>query len=203
MWSDRACIVAATGPSLDAEVALKCRRSFCNVIAVNDAYRLMPWADLLYACDSPWWDHHKGAPSFRGERWSSHDSFGNDKSRAAEKFGLNLVPGKAGDGFCYDKTHIHYGGNSGFQAINLAILLGAVRIVLVGFNMKSIGGRSHFFGDHPGRLHRSTKYERFVSFFVKAARTLPPGIEIINATPNTALNCFPKMRLEDACRSSD
>ena len=37
-----------------------------RVIAVNDAWRLAPWADILYACDGRWWRHHKGVPEFTG-----------------------------------------------------------------------------------------------------------------------------------------
>ena len=198
IWKGQACVVAATGPSLTEEVV---ERVFCegiNTIAVNDAYRLMPWADALYACDGAWWDHHKACRGFGGAKWSSHQAGTNDKLRHARLYGLSLVNGSDGQGFSTDPAHIHYGGNSGFQAINLALLFGAIRIVCIGFDMQTVDDKAHFFGNHPGRLQRSTNYERFCNAFRFAAKTLPPGVEIINATPNSALKCFPRMPLETA-----
>jgi len=42
------------------------------VLAINDAYRLAPWADWLYACDDRWWRfHHEAvAAGFQGECWT-------------------------------------------------------------------------------------------------------------------------------------
>lgn len=112
-------VVAATGPSLTKEVAELCRGHHC--IAVNDAYKLFPFAEVLYACDAPWWKAHNGCPDFLGEKWSSHDNGNNEKRPTAERFGLHLVNGKRQDGFSLDPSFISYGGNSGFQATNLAI----------------------------------------------------------------------------------
>lgn len=192
--------MAASGPSLPLLVDEACA-SGLPTIAVNDAYRIMPWADVLYACDEHWWDHHEGARNFRGEKWSSHeqgDQHANDKRAAAEKYGLHLVRGSDGDGFSFDPSLIHYGSNSGFQAVNLAILFGCKRIVLIGFDMRRIDGRAHFFGEHPKPLFDGTDYSRFLSPFKRAARTLPSTISIVNATPDSDLRCFPMKILSDA-----
>ena len=198
-WSQ--CIVAATGPSLTAQVAEQCVGQ--HVVAVNDAYRLLPWAEVLYACDPDWWDVHHGCPGFAGEKWSSHDpGNNNDKLAIATRYGLRLVGGRDGEGFSLDPSVINYGSNSGFQAINLAILMGAKRILLVGFDMHTRGPR-HFFGDHPEPLSNYMKFETLVPFFSRAAKLLPPSIEIVNCTPGSALDCFPMMALEEAlCLSS-
>lgn len=206
-WQGHTVIVAATGVSLTPDVAETCRRSRCPIIAVSDAYRLLPFADILYSCDGAWWDVHKGCPDFRGEKWSSHGEPGaNDKRVHGERYGLTLVrgshcnsgppAGRCADGgtFSTDPTHIHYGGNSGFQAINLALLFGARRIILVGFNMDSGG---HFFGAHPKGL-RNVDHSKSVMTFTHAWRHLPAGVEIINATPGSRLRGFPRMSLEDA-----
>lgn len=201
IWQGEACIVAASGPSLTQDVTDRCWDAWrCghNVITVSDAYKLMRWADVLYSCDERWWNYHK--PDFHGQRWSSHEKGINDKIVTAKKHGLNLVAGRSADGFSADPSRIHYGSNSGFQAINLAILFGAVRIVLVGFNMQDVGGKSHFFGDHPKPLRRGADYKRFLPHFKKAAKTLPAGVTIVNATPNTALTCFPRMTLDEALK---
>jgi hypothetical protein len=194
----RECIVAASGPSLTPEVAELCQRSGLPIVAVSDAYKLFPDAEILYSCDADWWFVHNGCPGFAGEKWSSHgDEKENNKAEAQQRCGLKLIQGKQADGFSLNPSFIHYGCTSGFQAINLAILFGAKRIVLVGFNMQAVGRRSHFFGDHPPSL-RHGDLRTFLPWFDTAAQRLPPDIEIINATPDSALRSFKMMRLEDA-----
>ena len=65
-WTGEPCIVVASGPSLDADTAHRVRMARWTdgwrVIVVNDAYRLLPRADILYACDARWWELHEGAP---------------------------------------------------------------------------------------------------------------------------------------------
>lgn len=200
-------IVAASGPSLDVKVARTCRfarwLNGWRVLAVNDAWRLMPFADALYACDRNWWTLHKGVPSFEGEKWTTHETdprgqHVNDKSAIADQYGLRCVRGSDGDGFSTDPGVIHYGSNSGYQAINLALLRGATKVVLVGFDMRVVDGKRHFFGDHPAPLSNETTYEQFRGFFERAAKfcTTP----IVNATPGSALKGFPLMPLEEALR---
>ena len=154
----------------------------------------MPWADKLYGCDARWWNFHNGVPDFPGEKWSTHVAKENDKLEEAEKYGLKLVKGAAGGTFSTDPGLIRYGSNSGFQSINLAILLGSPYIVLVGFNMKCHGGKSHFFGNHPAPLYNNEHYENFLREFDTAAKKT--NVTIINATPDTALTSFPCMSLE-------
>jgi hypothetical protein len=195
-WPD--CIVAATGPSLTEAVADQCRSQ--RVIAVNDAYRRLPWADVLYAGDADWWGVHEGCPDFTGEKWSAHHPRHNDKRDVAVRYGVRLVAGPDvidAPGFSLDPARLHYGNSSGFQAINLAILFGATRVILVGFDMRvPAGAPRHFFGDHPAPLGNAAKYEQFLPAFERAAQLLPPHIRIVNCTPGSALQCFPMAPLE-------
>lgn len=163
---------------------------------MNDAWRLAPWADVLYACDALWWEHSAPKPGeFAGEKWSTHSlspRHANDKRAAAAAHNLNLIPGRDADGFSLTPEAIHYGLNSGFQAINLAILFGATRIWLIGFDM-AVNGKRHFFGEHPAAIREKKgdcTYSHFIGAFDTAARMLPPDIEIINASPGSALQCF-------------
>jgi len=214
-WPDERCIVAAPGPSLTPEVAHRVRMARWTegwrLIVVNDAYRRLPVADILYGCDETWWDLHKGCPEFHGERWSSHEQdpdpkqiHGNDKGEAAVRYGLTLVRGQDGDEFSFCNKFIRYGSNAGFQAINLALLKGCNDIVLVGFDMRHVAGLSHFFGDHPAQLRRTADegYRGFARHFERAARALPADVFIVNATPGSALKCFPILDLEEALNGS-
>lgn len=210
IWSDRGCIVAAPGPSLTPDVVKRVRFARWldgwRLIVVQDAYKALPYADILYGCNPSWWRVHQHCKGFDGEKWSSHEAATaqagnvNDKTDVAQKFGVKLIRGKDGPGFSFDPEVIHYGSNSGFQALNIALLFGSPKIVLVGFDMRCVGGKSHFFGDHPKELHQNSDehYRAYVKHFERAAKRLPARISILNATPNSALNCFPMVDLEIA-----
>jgi hypothetical protein len=159
---------------------------------------MIPDADVLYGCDERWWDSQAGCMDFGGEKFSTHDkeSTSNDKAQAAEKYDITLVKGSPDAGFSLDPGVIHYGDNSGFQALNLAVLFGSPYIVLVGYDMRHVGGKSHFFGDHPTGLFQRNEYQSFARKFDKAPP--PEGVQIINATPGSALTCYPMMALEEA-----
>lgn len=199
-WAGR-CIVAASGPSLTEDVAALCHDE--RVIAVNDAYRLLPQADVLYACDSAWWSHHNGCPDFAGEKWISHSlAPKNDNRATADRFGLRVVEGADNVGFSRDPARVHYGNNSGFQAVNLAILWGADPIILVGFDMRSVDGKTHFFGEHKAPLRPPAHFAGWIRNFTKAAEMLGERPRILNATPGSALKCFPMVDLADVLRDS-
>lgn len=213
-WTGEPCIVAASGPSLTPEVSSRVRfaRWFYGwrVIVVNDAYKAIPRADVLYACDVHWWDVHKNCDGFHGEKWSSHeeqarDKHGNDKREHADKYGINLVMGRDGDEFSFDPSFIRYGSNSGFQGINLALLFGCTQIVLVGYDLRYVDGKAHFFGNHPPGLPqiRDQDYQNFAIRFERAQKKLPPHISIVNATPGSALTCFPMLSLDEALSRQD
>jgi hypothetical protein len=212
-WAGGSCIVAAPGPSLTPEVIHKVRfarwLNDWRVIVVNDAYKALPHADVLYAVDNGWWQIHGQCQGFTGEKWAAHEQdpnpreiHGNDKRELAQRFGINLVRGLDGDEFSFDPAVIRYGQNSGFQAINLALLFGATRIVLVGFDMRHVGGKSHYFGDHPRELRTASDdvYRKFAPRFARAAAALPKTVSIVNATPESALTCFKMESLDDALR---
>jgi hypothetical protein len=160
---------------------------------------MLPSADVLYACDAQWWRVHKGVPEFAGERWTTHEKgASNDKTLLVKQFpNINLAAGRSGDRFRLDGV-VAYGANSGFQAVNLAILFGATKIILLGFDMHEAGGKRHFFGSHPKTLRNGGCFSTWVKNFRTASRHLPVGVTIINATPDSALTGFPIMRLCDA-----
>ena len=170
------------------------------MVAVNDAYRVIPAADVLYACDAKWWTVHKGAPLFRGEKWVQDKRGGLDAARA---FGLRCVTSQPGSTPSTDPAVITQGMNSGFQAIEIAALMGARRIILVGYDMgPDPSGRRHFFGDHPEELLQTSPYAMFIKAFNEAApHWRDRGLEIVNASERTALTCFPRIGLEEALAS--
>lgn len=186
LWPGSTIVCLGTGPSLTAEDVAYVQGK-ARVIAVNNAYTLAPWADVLYAADVKWWGWHKGVPSFTGLKYACHPS------AALRWSDVQMLRRTGLDGLELDPRGVRTGFNSGYQAINVAVHLGAVKIVLLGYDMKG----SHFFGRHPD----NTK-PPFVLCLKKFATLNAPlqalGISIVNATRQTDLLCFPRLPLEEA-----
>lgn len=177
-----------------------------NVIVISDTYRLAPWADVLYCGDGEWWHVHKGAPEFAGERWGGYNEryIPDLTQRASSLYGVKLIRTTQRDGFSSDPSVLHEGANSGFAAINLALHFGCRTIVLAGFDMRYIDGQCHWFGLHSfGSNPKEHGFNDWIGRFERAIPTLPEGVRIINATPESALHCFEMMELKDALELLD
>ena len=78
----------------------------------------------------------------------------------------------------------------------MAAQAGAARVILLGFDCQHSGGVSHWHGDHPNHLGNAGLTTQWLDRFAKLAEDFK-HIEIINASRETALTCFPRARLED------
>ncbi len=198
LWPGETFAILATGPSLTQADVDSCRgRS--RVIAVNDAYRLAPWADVLYAADLPWWDAHPDASRFAGLKFACKPAPGKDKQAHAH---LAILTKTGDSGLETNPSGVRSGrGNSGYQAINLARHLGAARILLLGYDMQRSGRKAHFFGSHQSPLVDPPDY-RWLEWRTAFATLIAPlareGISIVNCTRDSALTCFEKMPLVQA-----
>ena len=111
------------------------------------------------------------------------------------RYGINRIRGEQLDGLGRDC--IHFGGNSGYQAINLAYLMGASTVTLLGYDMGNTNGLSHWHGDHPGHLKKQLPINLWLSKFPALADDLKAeGVRVINASRVTALECFDRLPLE-------
>lgn len=200
LFAGQTVTVIAGGPSLTSEDARRAQ-SIGPVIAVNDAYRKAPNAAIHYAADGDWWcEHWEVVRRLPGIQVTCD---ARASLKVAEAIGLHvveLVGGPEGRGLSLDPARIHSGRNSGYQALNIAVLTGAARVLLLGFDMQRTGGRAHWFGDHPANLRNpDTAMARnwvreFDAVPADAARA---GCEIINCSRETALTVFPRMPIED------
>ena len=167
-------VCLASGPSLVQEDVDYCRGK-ATVIAVNDAWRLAPWADALIASDSAWWRFHQGVPDFHGLKFCLEP--------AAASFGVQVLRNTGHDGVeTADPSGLRTGRNTGAAAVNLAVHFGASRILLLGYDMEAKDeAHSHFFGAHPQGLRGGSPYALFRQMFatmVEPLRTL--GVSVIN-----------------------
>src|SRR5690349_21512799 len=63
VWPNSEVAILASGPSMTPKIAdlvadWKSKAGNRKVIAINTTFKLAPWADVLFACDLPWWNHY-------------------------------------------------------------------------------------------------------------------------------------------------
>lgn len=195
-WPNSTIVCVATGPSLTAD-DVACCYGKVPVVCVNDAYRLAPWADALVANDYSWWLHHEGVPGFAGDKWGVLHQTWKKPERWPSVKQLRIT---GSEGLESDPSAIRTGKNSGYTAVNVAIHYGARRVVLLGYDMGAPkNGPQHFFGDHQWAPGQRSPYQTFIDLFRTMRADLKRlGVEVVNASRQTALRCFPCVSLEEA-----
>ncbi len=152
---------------------------------------------MLWASDEPWWDRYFPgvALEFPGELWTVSEG-------AAKKYGLHWIFGVDQGGYSPDASRINTGKNSGFQALHASALFGASRVVLVGYDFQATDRKAHWHGDHPPGLSNSRRrYAAWHEPMRQLANDLDRlGVEVLNATRETALTCFQRIELQKALR---
>lgn len=193
-WSDKPIAIIASGPSTsEARLGLLAQRA--RVIAINNSWLLYPGADALFACDYEWWKSNQGTPEFQGLKITSdHRAVHRwEEIKYAKRVLVDsLLVGRKGI--------IGWGGNSGFQAINLAVHMGAKKIILIGFDMRIDKGL-HWHGPHKGKLTnpRTSYVDRWRRAIDKVyAQLCDMGISAYNCSPVSHLAAYPKVSLEVA-----
>lgn len=203
VWPNETVVILATGPSLTQDDVDYCRGK-ARAIAINDAHRLAPWADALYSSDRQWWPKHRGVPSFEGLKYSvgSRTGYSNPFSHLPD---IQVLENTGFTGLELSPTGLRTSQNSGYAAINLAVHLGASRIVLLGYDMSRRGGQVHFFGNHVGMPNPTDA--QFVSWRAHFNSLVQPlaalGVQIVNCAPGSALTAFPTGRLRDVLVSPE
>ena len=200
---NRTCVIIASGPSLrqqDVNLIAKHKDQITTVV-INDAYRLAPWADVLFSSDAAWISHHGGnIAHLKFEKITLESEPGSKADRQARRYGFKAIPFKWGSGLNLGSNAVHAGHCSGFAAFNHAVNQGFDPICLIGFDcMAEDNARLHFFGNHPKPLRNGLPFKKIVAEFEKAATQIEARGEpaVFNFTRKTALTCFDQMDLED------
>ncbi|HCM9478401.1 hypothetical protein [uncultured Enterobacter sp.] len=172
-----ACV--ASGPSLTAPDCKLLHEAGIATIAVNNSWEVVPFSSSIYAADCCWWEEYGAGITSKAVRWCG-DEF------TARRFGINWLPSAIPGSF-----------NSGQRAIELAIHLGACRVLLLGYDC-SIRNGTHWHGNH-ALLSNPDKFSvaRWQDEFSRL-RAVAGGVEIINCSRFTRLTCFPRQSLETA-----
>lgn len=167
-----------------------------NVIGTNIAFMLGEWVSALYFCDSKFFRIYK----------DSILAFRNLKVTCVSHLDTNLQPYTRNikrvkrdykSGLSDRPDTICWNHNSGAAAINLAVLAGAKRILLLGFDMKSEGDNSHWHNAYGIKTPRNA-FNRFLKHFPAiAADAKKMKVEILNVCPDSLLDVFPRVSLKE------
>jgi len=159
------------------------------VIGVNDAYKL-DVCDCVYFGDWQWGKHHFDALlGYDRQIWTTADVNHPNIKR--------VMP--CGRRFSVDNSQISVNNNSGFGAVNLATLAGASEIILLGFDMQRRGHETNWHDDNLRRVDpfMYNAYIKVSAQLVKDVSRAHPGLQIINANPESKLQAFIKKHPND------
>lgn len=172
-----------------------------NVIGVNVAYALGDWVDICFFGDAGFhWISKEHLKEYKGILVSCHEKFKNSDSviyyeRDKKRYGISR-----------NESQVCWNDNSGGAAVNLAVHMGAKRIILVGFDMAvDSEGNEHWHneykltnkGNHnsPNRIVDYSKFKRAFEAITSDLKEL--GISIYSLGDKTALNGVVPIKLED------
>jgi hypothetical protein len=114
-----------------------------------------------------------------------------------EKTKVNLLD-LSGNGLAWFHSQVSEAGNTGAAALNLAVVLGIREVVLIGFDMKETEGRRNHHDAYGYQEKGADPYGRFIKRFESFLPDLEHlGVKVYNSNLESAMECFPKKRLED------
>lgn len=195
IWDGGTCFIVGGGPSLRGFDAERLRGR--QVLAVNWSTDLCPWADALYFADNAFLERN-GAVI---EAWPGVAITGSRRAAASLPC-LRWPEHRPGGAFSTEPHWTWCGVTSGHTAVNVAGLLGARTIVLLGFDGRIGPDGSGNFHDHAAAPIHAWMYDthyrpgwRGVAKLAAAA-----GLEVLNATPGSAITEFPMADIDDILR---
>ena len=197
------------------------RRKGFRLFGCNRTFLDVPDLEVLHGCNSEFWDYyHRDIRNAQLDTGYPKECWTTRPGLEQKYDGLTYFPEKDKPGLAVPGTGepLHHGHSTGYQLVGLAWMLGAKRIVLLGYDMKfasDYDGRSrktgstprHYFGEYPEPLQHwpSVKVEdgvhvELIEYYQSIADQIERDdldLEIINCSPDTALDMFPQMPIED------
>lgn len=169
-----------------------------NVVAINRAYEVLPNARALWWSDHGFYRQHAAQIEAHGaELKCSGFRPGHDRLRYPEWVRTYTFSGV--DGFDPDPGCIRHGRNGGYAALHLVAHLGPPRrAVLLGYDMRHAGGRSHWHSGHGRFVPEQTLVDAMLPLFATLTGPLAAlGVEVINASPESRIECWPRVTIDD------
>lgn len=181
--------VVGSGKSVSGFNLSKLQREDVFVIAINDSGKYVPFADAWFTLD-PWGLHgpQLPGPRFKGQLYAGvPEDYGTPAAKARNHridapTDIHYLKRTHAEGLSEKLDTIHT-GNSGFGAVNLAFLLGAKHILMLGID----GDRGYFYD--PRKITRELKH--LPGMFEKCLPQIKDhGLKIFNGSPQSKITCF-------------
>lgn len=162
-------------------------------IGVNDA-AILTRCDIAVSMDRLWVEHrYAELRQMRRLAWLRRSAVQNVDTRWPW---LHVFDNDHDSVELVDQPHQLNGTNSGTCAIALAYWLRPKRCILFGFDMcRGPRGEAHWFAPYPwapGGATSSGKFRAWAAEFDRIAEQCRGVMEIINASPSSAIRAFPK-----------
>ncbi len=199
-WQGKTVLCLGSGPSLTEGDIKYAMARVDYTVAINTTGKIAPDADLLYYCDAKWWRWHCDEPWLRAFqardaiiKGSLHDKECNREP------GIRNIALSQPSGFEESPDRLAHGRNSGYAVVHLVAHRAAQRIILLGYDMGYKAGQdSHWHGSHPTAQKPSVYNVMLTEWPSIVAPLEARGIEVINCTPGSALQVFPRIKLRKA-----
>lgn len=188
-WTGCVAAIVACGPSVkNVDLSILSQKAKVRTIAIKESHRLCK-PHVIYGCDRAWWQANQGLPKFDGLR-IGYDPLLSELYPNIHRIDIRM---NHDDVQLSTPGSIASGGNSGFQALNLAVQFGARQIVLVGFDMHDRSG-VHWYGRNTwdgANNPTESNFQRWRRAFAISAPILGNlGIDVANATRYSEMKSF-------------
>jgi hypothetical protein len=187
-WVGETAFIIAGGPSfgmIDAEL-LRGQ----HVIAINSSFKAVPFADFIIFADSRWFEHCRmDVEHFKGRIVSCSQS-----QRDARLLRVARRTRPTDDS--RDTLFVQF--TTATAAIELAVKLGAAKIVLLGLDGKAApDGKMHHHKAHPWKSLPGWENKHRMDLIQLVEPLKARGIEICHGTSGSAYEFWPTVALTD------
>lgn len=196
MWSGRRAFVVGSGPSLQGFDRKLLTRE--RTIGINEEWRWTPTialhSDLRLLKGDGLKKGYRDDEAYLSTKSIKvyHKAHPDQEDLEAPDFifkihsSLGVLGRTLSDGLCFR-------ANAGLAGLNLACILGADPIYLMGFDCGALDGKTHSHAHYPPEWRQIPKayiYKRWAEAFAKVA----PGIKarVVNLCPSSGIECFEK-----------
>lgn len=201
IWPGEDVFIIASGPSVKQQDLrlLKGR----HVIVINSSWEIYPSADFLFFADWRWWVHnqHKLLAGFHQPIATISRTVRAVSTDHRLRFLDKVKPPPFLVTNTTQKVSVRHTSLTG--AINIAVHLGAARVVLLGADMqKDKNGKAHHHTEHPWPVPKDGWKLMMEDLQAMSSPLSELGIEVINTSMQSRIDWWKKVPLEDCIESA-
>jgi hypothetical protein len=188
-WTGETAFIVGGGPSVGS-IDLELLRGQ-RVIAINTSYQAVPFADFLIFADARWYENYRS----QLVDWKGRIICCSQSSRSPQLLRVARRDRPTDDA----RDTLFVKSTTATAAIELAVKLGAAKIVLLGLDGKAgPDGKTHHHRSQPWRPLPGWEQKHRNDLIQLVEPLKARGIEICHGTPGSAYEFWPTVALTDA-----